>query len=110
MLAYFVFPELRTFFFDSSEVQDEETPKPRPSGGAAMRSRSLRERFASKRSYSENFKEPPPAPTSPSKEPRTVRPSLPIIGVPSLPVEDQVYIARLIYYRNWLFNLISDII
>ncbi|KAG8199006.1 hypothetical protein JTE90_001803 [Oedothorax gibbosus] len=58
----------------------------------ASRTKSLRERFSSKRSYSENFKDPPvPSPSSPSKDAcRSVRPSLPIIGVAgqTLPVQD----------------------
>ncbi|GIY86441.1 uncharacterized protein CEXT_811541 [Caerostris extrusa] len=56
----------------------------------AMRTKSLRERFGSKRSYSENFKDPPvTATTSPSKEGcRTVRPSLPIIGIPGMPTDE----------------------
>lgn len=58
----------------------------------ATRTKSLRERFSSKRSYSENFKDPPVAnPSSPSKDAcRSVRPSLPIIGVAgtTLPADD----------------------
>ncbi|GFR03705.1 uncharacterized protein TNCT_431951 [Trichonephila clavata] len=55
-----------------------------------MRTKSLRERFGSKRSYSENFKDPPEtATTSPSKEGcRTVRPLVPIIGVPTIPTDE----------------------
>lgn len=49
----------------------------------SSRTKSLRERFSSKRSYSENFKDPPPPSTSKQTDSagRNVRPSMPNIGM-----------------------------
>lgn len=77
---------------DSQETSsDQISPmsSPSKSGPLQTRTKSLRERFGSKRSYSENFKDPPiAATTSPSKEGcRAARPSLPAIQA-TIPIDE----------------------